>query len=47
MSEIGYSLVKIQDDLNKLKQAINRGTHNDGTPIDLNIIQVAYMDNTV
>ena len=39
-SEIGSSLVKIQDDLSKLRQAINSGTHTDGTPIDIHVIEV-------
>ena len=43
MSDIGVSLVKIQDDLNKLKLALQRGTHNDGTPIDITAIEV-YME---
>ena len=39
-SGIGSSLVKIQDDLCKLRQAINNGTHSDGTPIDIHVIEV-------
>ncbi|KAI6659230.1 RING finger protein nhl-1 isoform X3 [Oopsacas minuta] len=40
-ADLGIHLVKIQNDLSKLRQAIHHGTHTDGTPINIKEIESA------